>query len=102
MKRHTRPDKNKQKHIDEIAAAFFFLEDYAGRFDPSESNYIPEYENLEDAREMFFRQVNSLDSPPWERGKHYGDCTNVPMTCNRCLVDDYRTRAKIWLLPLSE
>jgi hypothetical protein len=24
----------------------------------------------------------------WAGGKHHGDCTNEPFTCNRCLVED--------------
>src|ERR1051326_7277 len=29
----------------------------------------------------------------WAGGKHNGDCTNEPFTCNRCLVEDFYKEA---------
>lgn len=43
------------------------------------------------ARKLF----DGLDTDPtWGNGRHEGDCTKVPFTCCRCLVEDYIHRAR--------
>jgi len=38
--------------------------------------------------------LKALNEEPWKDGKHEGDCTTVPMTCIRCLVERYYKCAK--------
>jgi hypothetical protein len=40
-------------------------------------------------------------NPLWADGKHCGDCTNQPHTCQRCLVEDIQKRADISMKVLS-
>jgi hypothetical protein len=35
-----------------------------------------------------------LDESPWDNGKHRGDCTQEPFTCQRCIMESYYNRAE--------
>lgn len=35
----------------------------------------------------------SMNDPIWADGKHCGDCTNQPATCNRCVLEDIEKQA---------
>ena len=88
--------------LDEVAAVFFFLEDYTMQFlDNTKFSELdgvfPEWDDFETARMAYSNFVNELDNKPWNDGQHCGDCTNVPFTCTRCLVEGYREPAQKWL-----
>ena len=44
--------------------------------------------------ELWIKHLNALNEDPWANGQHYGDCTQVPMACFRCIVDEYYERAE--------
>jgi hypothetical protein len=55
----------------------------------------PEYTGLSEAQAQWQRIIMSLDSElAWAGGRHEGDCTQEPMTCNRCLVEETRRDAR--------
>ncbi len=49
-----------------------------------------EYETLEDAKTMWQHELEAYA----KYEEHCGDCTNQPMTCIRCLVEDQRKDAQ--------
>lgn len=41
------------------------------------------------------RLFDSCDTDPlWANGRHDGDCTNQPMTCTRCVVEEWEAKAR--------
>jgi len=44
--------------------------------------------------ELWIKHLQALQEDPWANGRHYGDCTQVPMSCFRCIVDEYYERAE--------
>jgi hypothetical protein len=38
----------------------------------------------------FWKEIfkDTIEGPEWGNGRHVGDCTRVPCTCNRCLCED--------------
>lgn len=48
------------------------------------------------------RMIESLNDPEWADGKHFGDCTNYPMTCMRCLIDGFKEEAGELMAMLKE
>lgn len=57
-----------------------------------------DYEDLAHAERRWatFIHLSSADSddPYWANGKHMGDCTKEPITCNTCLIESTRMEAK--------
>ena len=53
------------------------------------SNYVNEL-----IVELWIKHLNALNEEPWANGQHYGDCTQVPMSCFRCIVDEYYEKAE--------
>ncbi len=49
-----------------------------------------EYETLEEAQHQWQRELDAY----LVQNEHCGDCTNQPMTCIRCLVEDARKDAQ--------
>jgi hypothetical protein len=37
----------------------------------------------------------------WKDGKHWGDCTKVPMTCFRCLCEEQLRKARKFILYIN-
>ena len=63
-----------------------------------EKNYHHEFDNIEEA-ERFWKKIIALSAsdsadPCWGNGKHFGDCTNQPITCNTCLIESTRAETK--------
>lgn len=87
---------NKEKIIDILAKWIFIadsrweiedaLDDTGQDFDDDEVNEI--------ASNMWLKHLRALSEEPWSDGKHCGDCTNVPMSCFRCIVDEYYKKAE--------
>jgi hypothetical protein len=51
--------------------------------------------NREAALSWSIRIFESADTDPlWANGRHEGDCTNQPMTCTRCLCEEYIEEAR--------
>ena len=49
--------------------------------------FLHEYDDC--STEQWKRLLDSLETAPfWANGKHSGDCTNEPFTCNRCLAEE--------------
>jgi len=91
---YTSHDENFDEMIDEIAAVFWFLEDYVCQFDPwYKENGVKgrEYDNFDKARRVFLNMVKDFCYTP-----HSGDCQDQPWTCYRCLLEDYRAKALDW------
>lgn len=43
----------------------------------------------------FWRSMKrSLDLPPWKGGKHSGECTNEPCSCQRCSMEQFYEMAE--------
>ncbi len=49
-----------------------------------------EYPTLDDARKAWENELKTYA----QQKEHCGDCTNLPMTCIRCLVEDQRKDAQ--------
>ncbi len=50
-----------------------------------------------DALFMAKNVENTLTYDPlWRGDKHFGDCTNEPMTCHRCLIEEWEDEARKW------
>ncbi len=81
--------------IDAVAASMMAYEDLDdGAFD--DGNLLAS--NVSRGIRMFRQIATGIEEDskdnPWINGQHYGDCTGVPMSCNRCIVEDLRKRAK--------
>lgn len=76
--------------VDEIAAIFFWMEDFYWHMVNKE---LAEYEDFAHARKVFLEHVEWANEEPWKDGK---SC-NVPMTCPHCVVEYYRNKSKKWL-----
>lgn len=50
-----------------------------------------EYETLEEAKTMWQQELRAYA----QQEEHYGDCTNQPMTCIKCLVKGQRQDAQL-------
>jgi len=92
------------QQVDEVAALFFWLEDWADRHDASylefcQNNEITpiEFPEFEDARLFFESRIKMLGQPNWKDGKHCGDCTGIAGSCPRCFAEQYREYAEQWL-----
>ena len=62
------------------------------------SGYHHEFQDLAES-ERYWAKIMALSAPEskdelWGNGKHFGDCTNQPITCNTCLVDSTRREAR--------
>lgn len=75
--------------LDEVVALLLTIEDECAEQFMDE--HARDHRDFAESREWWGRVVKSLEASP----EHCGDCTNVPMTCTRCLVEDYRERARL-------
>ena len=86
--------------IDALAPMFLYLESIAFWPDDPDSR---EFKTLEEAKEQWERLLATLDNDVnWKGGKHFGDCTNFPMTCQRCEVEGIREDVRALLQWLTE
>jgi hypothetical protein len=89
-------DVAQNRYVDLLAKWIFIadqrweIEDFLDR---DGRDYDDEYVN-EIIIELWIKHLNALKEEPWVNGQHYGDCTQVPMSCFRCIVDDYYKRAE--------
>jgi len=92
-----------QKTIDEIAGLIMYMDDLIC-LDPDNNpfffvdgvrmDYNRDYTSAQNAIDKFKLFTENIETEEcWKDGKHCGDCTHVPATCMRCLVEDYRERA---------
>lgn len=92
-----------QNTIDEIAGLILYMDDIIIN-DEDNNPYMMingekvrfrrEYDDPLSAIKKFKGFVKVMEEEDcWKDGKHCGDCTKVPATCFRCLVEDYRARA---------
>jgi hypothetical protein len=92
-----------QKTIDEIAGLILYMDDLIIN-DQDNNPYVyidgvkvpfrKEYDNPISAINKFKGFIKVMEEEDcWKDGKHSGDCTKVPATCFRCLVEEYRSRA---------
>lgn len=65
----------------------FFAEDEFGREDENWSK-----ERMKNQLEFFKKNIWSA-----RKDEHNGDCTNMPYTCMRCVIDQYKKDAKNFL-----
>ena len=75
-----------------------FLEDRVVVAANKEREYHHEHETLADA-EKFWATIIAMSAPDstdkyWGNGKHMGDCTKQPITCNTCLIESTRMEAR--------
>ena len=83
-------EEEKEKTIDRIAFALFY-QDYI--WDNDIDNSL-DYKEIESALKMWNQLISALNEPPWDNGKHMGDCTDVPITCTRCVIEEFFSKAK--------
>jgi len=69
--------------LDELAGVIYALE------------YHDENDTAEDALARWRQILASIDHPPWDDGKHCGDCTKHPCSCHQCFVEKTRARAQV-------
>lgn len=56
---------------------------------------LVDFTEIEDAVDHARRVFNAVDTDPtWANGRHEGDCTQAPMTCQRCLVEEFEEKAE--------
>lgn len=89
-------DVTQNRYVDLLAKWIFiadqrweveqFLDDEGREYDTDEVNDI--------ITELWIKHLGALKEDPWANGQHYGDCTQVPMSCFRCIVDEYYKRAE--------
>ena len=93
---------NDYTDLDEIAATILFLEDQllcAAMLQEDSSVdkvAIRDYDSWGAANKMFKDSIAWFTKEgPWKDGKHCGDCTNDPIACVTCFVEEYRSKARI-------
>ena len=61
--------------------------------------YGLEEEEIKEADKSWDKCLDMLadKNMPWINGGHMGDCTNEPNTCMRCLVEDVRADAELFM-----
>lgn len=52
-------------------------------------------EYIPNALERWNIYKKSLNKPPWSNGRHSGDCTDEPIACKRCIVEEFRSPARM-------
>ena len=75
-----------------------FLEERVVIAANEERGFTSWFKDLPDA-EKYWGKIIALSAPDsgdkdWGNGKHFGDCTNQPITCNTCLVKSVRMEAR--------
>lgn len=80
--------------IDQIAAHLAWCEELALMYD--DPSWEPEH-NFDEMLITAIRRGEFCDNSSVKEDPHHGDCVSVPMTCERCLCEDWRKTAKKWM-----
>jgi hypothetical protein len=86
------------KKLLNFMAMWLYIADYRGEYEEMMDSQNRDWDGpeLNDMlRENWKHLVEGLELEPWNDGQHYGDCTRIPVTCLRCVIDEYYERADI-------
>ena len=83
--------------LDWFVPYHMFLQDLVVVYSNKDRAFHPEFESIEEAKKYWeeWVEMSSENSKSlWKNAGHFGDCTNVSMTCNTCLIESMRQEAK--------
>ena len=89
---------SKETELDWFIPLHQFLEEMVVVAANEEKGFTHWFKDLPDA-EQHWAKIIAMSAPDstdkyWGNGKHMGDCTKQPITCNTCLIESTRMEAR--------
>jgi len=85
------------KKLIDLIAKWIFIADHRWEVENAlyEKGVNYDIDEINDEIEILWKKcLKALKEEPWSNGRHHGDCTQLPVTCFRCMIEDYYRRAR--------